>query len=47
MKKLLSLLFILTLLLSLSACGKKEEFNGSPDDIPTLNRRTTSINTYY
>lgn len=47
MSKVLSLFLIAVILISLSACGKKEEFNGSPDDIPTLNRRTTSINTYY
>lgn len=34
MKKILVLIFAFILCLAFAACDKKEEFNGSPDDIP-------------
>lgn len=34
MKKILILILIIAFCFTLSACGTKEEFNGSPDDIP-------------
>lgn len=34
MKKLLTLFLVLMLCFSLVACDKREEFNGSPNDIP-------------
>lgn len=34
MKKILALILVLMLCFSLVACDEKEEFNGSPNDIP-------------
>ncbi len=34
MKKILALILVLMLCFSLASCDEKEEFNGSPDDIP-------------
>ena len=47
MKKILALVLMFTLSLSLCACGKKSEFDGSANDIPNLPVSSKSQEKYY
>ena len=47
MKKTLAIFLAILFCLLFSACGKKEEFNGSPDDIPIMEVQSEPQEKFY